>query len=35
MEYLLRTHTLPEGVIEHETNGKIKKTYTGDLLEDH
>jgi len=35
MEYLLRKHTSPEGVIEHEVNGKIEKTYTGDLLESH
>jgi type I restriction enzyme M protein len=35
MEYLLRKHTSPEGVIEHEINGKIEKTYTGDLLESY
>lgn len=34
MEYLLRTHTSPEGVIEHQVNGKVEKTYTGDLLDD-
>lgn len=35
MEYLLRTHTSPEGVIEHQVNGSVEKTYTGDLLEEH
>lgn len=35
MEYLLRTHTSPEGIIEHPVNGHIEKTYTGDLLESH
>ncbi|MCQ8105990.1 type I restriction-modification system subunit M [Methylomonas sp. SURF-2] len=35
MEYLLRKHTSPEGVIEHTVNGKVEKTYTGDLLESH
>lgn len=35
MEYLLRAHTSPEGVIEHHVNGKVEKTYTGDLLEEH
>lgn len=35
MEYLLRTHTSPEGVIEHQVNGHAEKTYTGDLLENH
>lgn len=34
MEYLLRTHTSPEGVIEHQVNGSVEKTYTGDLLDD-
>lgn len=33
MEYLLRTHSSPEGILEHEVDGKIEKTYTGDLLE--
>ena len=35
MEYLLRSHTSPEGVIEHPVNGHVEKTYTGDLLEEH
>lgn len=35
MEHLLRANTSPEGVIEHQVNGKLEKTYTGDLLEDH
>jgi type I restriction enzyme M protein len=37
MQYLLKTYTSPEGVIE-ETDpdtGKVEKIYTGDLLEDH
>ena len=36
MQYLLKTYTSPEGVIE-ETDpdtGKVEKIYTGDLLED-
>lgn len=33
MEYLLRAHTSPEGVIEHRVNGHVEKTYSGDLLE--
>lgn len=35
MEYLLREHTSPQGIIEHPVNGHIEKTYTGDLLEGH
>lgn len=35
MEYLLRTHTSPEGVIESPVNGHLEKTYSGDLLEEH
>ena len=37
MEYLLRTHSSPEGTIEHvdEATGATEKIYTGDLLEEH
>jgi len=35
MEYLLREHTSPEGIIEHPVNGRMEQTYTGDLLEGH
>ena len=37
MEYLLRTYTSPEGVIEvtDEETESTEKIYTGDLLEDH
>lgn len=35
LEYLYEKHSSPEGIIEHEENGKVYKTYTGDLLEKH
>lgn len=37
MEYLMRTYTSPEGIIEEvdEETGKTSKLYTGDLLEEH
>jgi type I restriction enzyme M protein len=37
MEYLLRTYTSPEGIIEERDpeTGKVDKIYTGDLLEEH
>ena len=37
MEYLLRAHSSPEGILEHvdEETGATEKIYTGDLLEDH
>lgn len=37
MEYLMRTYTSPEGIIEEvdDETGKTSKIYTGDLLEEH
>lgn len=37
MNYLLENHTSPEAVMEEKDpdTGKIEKTFTGDLLEDH
>ena len=37
MEYLLRTHTSPDGIIEviDEETGSTEKIHTGDLLEDY
>lgn len=35
MEYLLRHHSSPEGIHEHQVNGKSEKIYSGDLLEPH
>jgi type I restriction enzyme M protein len=37
MEYLLRTYTSPEGIIEEKDpeTGDVQKIYTGDLLEQH
>ncbi len=35
MEYLLRTHSSPEGQYEKPVNGHTETIYTGDLLEDH
>jgi len=35
MEYLLRTHSSPEGTYEKQINGYTETIYTGDLLEDH
>jgi len=35
MEYLLRTHSSPEGQYEKQVNGELETIYTGDLLEDH
>jgi type I restriction enzyme M protein len=37
MEYLLRTHTSPEGIITEKDpeTGAVEKIYTGDLLEEH
>jgi type I restriction enzyme M protein len=37
MEYLLRTHSSVEGIIEEKDpeTGSLEKTYTGDLLESH
>ena len=33
MEYLLRHHSSPEGIHEHQVNGRSEKIYSGDLLE--
>ena len=33
MQYLLEKYTSPEGVIEHEVEGKVERIFSGDLLE--
>jgi len=35
MEYLLRSHSSPEGIHEQQVNGHVERIYTGDLLEKH
>lgn len=35
MEYLMRTHSSPDGTYQKPVNGHSETIYTGDLLEDH
>jgi len=35
MEYLLRTHSSPEGTYQKQVNGHVETIHTGDLLEAH